>query len=76
MQSTSSSYSLFAFVAILVLGGVSSLHAASPSSEIGLAIGQKAPDFTLVDQTGERRSLESLLEKGKLAIVFYRSADW
>lgn len=76
MQLTSFRSTLVVGLTILGLGIVSSLHADSPPSEVGLAVGQKAPDFTLVDQTGERRSLDSLLEKGKLAIVFYRSADW
>ncbi len=42
----------------------------------GLKIGEKAPAFSLQDQNGEERSLEQLLEKGKVAVVFYRSADW
>lgn len=41
-----------------------------------LAVGGKAPSFTLKDQDGNERSLEDLLKKGKVALVFYRSADW
>lgn len=43
---------------------------------IGLAVGQKAPMFTLKNQNGNDVSLESLLKKGPVAVVFYRSADW
>ena len=55
--------------------------AAESERDLGLPIGAKAPDFRLVDQTGKARSLASLLEQGKLeqgklAILFYRSADW
>ena len=42
----------------------------------GLKIGARAPAFTLLDQNGNSVSLSKLLEKGKVAIVFYRSADW
>jgi len=42
----------------------------------GLAVGQKAPTFALKDQNGTSVSLESLLKQGKVALVFYRSADW
>ena len=45
-------------------------------SRVGLPIGTRAPDFALVDQLGRTRDLESLLSRGKLALVFYRSADW
>jgi cytochrome oxidase Cu insertion factor (SCO1/SenC/PrrC family) len=42
----------------------------------GLAVGEKAPLFTLKDQTNHDVSLESLLKKGPVALVFFRSADW
>lgn len=44
--------------------------------DVGLAIGEPAPRFTLADQQGAGRAFDSLLSRGKLAIVFYRSADW
>lgn len=42
----------------------------------GLPIGRSAPGFTLADQTGTKVSLESLLAKGPVAVVFHRSVDW
>jgi cytochrome oxidase Cu insertion factor (SCO1/SenC/PrrC family) len=42
----------------------------------GIAVGEKAPSFKLKDQKGEERSLDDLLKKGKVALVFYRSAKW
>ena len=42
----------------------------------GVAVGQKAPSFRLKDQTGTERSLDEFLKQGKVALVFYRSADW
>ncbi len=42
----------------------------------GLRVGEKAARFTLEDQAGKQRSLDEFLAKGKVALVFYRSADW
>jgi cytochrome oxidase Cu insertion factor (SCO1/SenC/PrrC family) len=51
----------------------------NPTSERdqpGLKVGEKAPKFKLKDQDGNERSLDDLLKKRKVALVFYRSADW
>ena len=48
----------------------------SPEEQTGLKVGEKAPKFTLKDQENNERSLDELLKKGKVALVFYRSADW
>lgn len=48
----------------------------APEEQTGLKVGENAPNFTLKDQQGQERSLGELLKKGKVALVFYRSADW
>lgn len=48
----------------------------APESKTGLKIGSKAPDFALKDQNGKERTLKELCKKGKVALVFYRSAKW
>ncbi len=48
----------------------------APKEPPGLKVGEKAPRFTLKDQEGKERSLDEFLKKGKVALVFYRSADW
>jgi cytochrome oxidase Cu insertion factor (SCO1/SenC/PrrC family) len=48
----------------------------APEEKSGLKVGQQAPRFTLKDQEGADRSLDDLLKKGKVALVFYRSANW
>jgi len=48
----------------------------APEEQSGLKVGEKAPRFTLKDQQGAESSLDDLLKKGKVALVFYRSADW
>jgi cytochrome oxidase Cu insertion factor (SCO1/SenC/PrrC family) len=48
----------------------------APKEQAGLEAGAKAPKFNLKDQDGKERSLDQFLGKGKVALVFYRSADW
>ena len=48
----------------------------APEEQMGLKVGEKAPKFTLKDQEGKERSLDEFLGKGRVALVFYRSADW
>ena len=48
----------------------------APEGQSGLKVGDTAPRFTLQDQAGKDRALDEFLKKGKVALVFYRSADW
>ncbi len=48
----------------------------APPEKSGLETGTKAPAFTLPDQAGKPRTLDEFLKQGKVALVFYRSADW
>ena len=48
----------------------------APEEQTGMKVGAKAPGFTLKDQEGKERSLDELLNNGKVALIFYRSADW
>jgi len=51
--------------------------AATPDvTKLGPQVGEKAPDFTLPDQRGQRRTLGSLMGPKGLVLVFNRSADW
>jgi cytochrome oxidase Cu insertion factor (SCO1/SenC/PrrC family) len=65
-----------ALVLVLAVAGTS--IAAKPAAEekTGLKVGEKAPGFRLKDQKGAEHTLEDLLKQGKVALVFYRSADW
>ena len=42
----------------------------------GLGVGHAAHDWNLGDQNGKKHTLRSLIQKGPLALVFYRSANW
>jgi cytochrome oxidase Cu insertion factor (SCO1/SenC/PrrC family) len=66
---------LVAFAALAVAGG-RMLAKELETRQIGLPLGTPAPDFALVDQRGDIVTLPSLLARGKLAVVFFRSADW
>ncbi len=52
------------------------MHEGMAKMTPGLQVGDKAPAFTLKDAMGKEVSLSSLLAKGKVTLVFYRSADW
>jgi hypothetical protein len=43
---------------------------------IGLAVGQKAPAFSVHDQLGRTQTLDSLKGPNGTILLFFRSADW
>ena len=43
---------------------------------IGLAVGQKAPAFSVHDQFGHVQTLDSLKGPNGTVLLFFRSADW
>lgn len=48
--------------------------AMAPAKEI--TVGERAPSFTLKDQNDQELSLETMIKKGPVAVVFIRSVDW
>lgn len=55
----------------------STIHVTSVElMSIGLAVGQKAPAFSLRDQFGKTQSLETLKGSNGTVLLFFRSADW
>ena len=60
--------------AFLALGLV--LFASAARAVPGLEVGTRAPAFALPSAQGQEMSLQTLLKKGPVALVFYRSADW
>ena len=45
-------------------------------SKIGPQVGERVPEFTLKDQNGKPRTLQSIMGPKGAMLVFYRSADW
>jgi hypothetical protein len=43
---------------------------------VGPQVGARVPSFTLPDQNGQPRTLESLIGPKGAILVFFRSADW
>jgi peroxiredoxin len=54
------------------------LHVASfkTLTDIGLAVGRKAPTFLARDQSGQEQSLDRLKGPNGTVLLFFRSADW
>ena len=66
--------------AILSLSHRASLQQPSPPlpdvQKLGPQVGTPVPNFTLSDQRGQQRTLQSLMGPKGLMLVFSRSADW
>jgi hypothetical protein len=45
-------------------------------SKLGPQVGARVPDFSLVDQSGKTRNLQSIMGPRGAMLVFARSADW
>jgi hypothetical protein len=45
-------------------------------SRLGPQVGERVPDFSLPDQTGRVRNLQSIMGPRGAMLVFLRSADW
>jgi hypothetical protein len=45
-------------------------------SRLGPQVGERVPDFALLDQTGKSQSLQSIMGRRGAMLVFIRSADW
>ena len=65
---------------LVVLARATLLQPAQPAlpdvQTLGPQVGSRVPDFTLVDQKRQSRTLTSLLGPKGLMLVFFRSADW
>ena len=45
-------------------------------AKLGPQVGERVPAFSLVDQTGRTRNLQSIMGRRGAMLVFVRSADW
>ena len=67
---------------VVVLTAMVQPMAQEPSREridvtkLGPQVGERVPDFSLVDQTGRTRNLLSIMGRRGGMLVFIRSADW
>ena len=65
-------------LAVLALGGCESMQSRTPIdvASLGPQVGERVPDFSLPDQSGEIQTLESILGPNGALLLFLRSADW
>lgn len=59
-----------------ILNGDTIQSASIELMSIGLAVGQKAPSFSLRDQFGRVQTLDTLKGTNGTVLLFFRSADW
>ena len=45
-------------------------------SKLGPQVGERVPDFSLIDQNGKTSTLQSIMGPKGAMLVFFRSADW
>ena len=74
---------LLASVALTaLLGQPSAAQQSGPSrtpidvAKLGPQVGQRVPDFSLKDQTGQTWTRQSIMGPRGAMLVFFRSADW
>ena len=63
----------------LALGVATAAPAQAPLPDVdrvGPQVGDVVPSFSLPDQTGAARDIDSLMGPNGLMLVFSRSADW
>ena len=67
-------------VSLLAVAASMAVHAQQRQqievSKLGPQVGARVPDFTLTDQNGTGRTLQSIMGPRGLMLVFLRSADW
>ena len=66
---------------VIAISSFSSMAAAQSRTPIDVAslgpqVGEQVPEFSLPDQNGEMRSLESISGPRGAMLLFHRSADW
>jgi hypothetical protein len=65
------------YLSLMLVGWVVVGAAQAPRPEaVGPRPGAQVPAFAGVDQFGQERTLQSLLDREGLMLVFFRSADW
>ena len=63
---------------LLALPGIALAQERTPIdvSALGPQVGERVPDFSLPDQTGQLHTLRTILRPNGSLILFHRSADW
>ena len=71
---------ILTLICVLALGAASAATPQAPPlpdvDGVGPQVGDVVPSFSLPDQTGAARDIDSLMGPNGLMLVFSRSADW
>lgn len=67
---------LLVLLGVPVIAGQSGQATRIDVSKLGPQVGERVPDVSLKDQTGKTRTLQSLMGRRGLVLVFVRSTDW
>ncbi len=62
--------------AVLAAAALQAQSAQVDVTRLGPQVGARVADFSLPDQNGQKRSLESVAGPKGTMLVFFRSADW
>jgi hypothetical protein len=68
-------HSIGAIALCIGLAAIVAAQAPDPQT-LGPKIGERVPEFSLMDQHGTARSLKSTFGPRGAVLVFFRSADW
>ena len=60
---------------MLLCAGIAGAQPIDPQT-LGPKVGERVPDFSLPDQRGVTRTLQSTFGPKGAVLVFFRSADW
>ena len=69
---------LLAILAVFLLPPLQAQGTRTPIdvSKLGPQVGERVPDFKLIDQAGREQTLQSIMGRRGAMLVFVRSADW
>ena len=76
MKGLKTSMALAVLLAAVVATSAFAQAKEAPAEMTGINVGEKAPDFTLTGHDGNEYVLSDLVKKGKVAVMFFRSANW
>ena len=79
MKKTLMRIAMLTALAVAIVGLPSrAMQSRTPISvaELGPQVGEQVPTFSLADQNGRLRTLDSVLGPNGAILLFHRSADW
>ena len=80
LPASTTKFVLWVYVSLVAAVGFAQTPAAPAASidvqTLGPQVGARVPDFSMPDQYGRTRTLQSVMGPKGALLVFFRSADW